>query len=127
MNTTASSDWAKKQAHAILDEFTPLPEWEYDKRHEILVKNLLAAAKVPEGCVRTADGVDRKVLGEFFYTEDGAIVADGARVYFPNERDSIIEWDVSGAGDHVPVGKYWSTREAAQAALAARVEVNREG
>ncbi len=58
MNTTASSDWAKKQAHAILDEFTPLPEWEYDKRHEILVKNLLAAAKVPEGCVRDEHGKD---------------------------------------------------------------------
>ena len=64
------------------------------------------------------DGKVRKVLGTLMYTEDGCIVADCGRVYFLDEDGDVIEWDASGTGDHIPVERCYSTREAAQAAAA---------
>ena len=80
------------------------------------------AARIISQC-RAAGFIDekgevRKVLGTLMYTEDGCIVADCGRVYFLDEDGDVIEWDASGTGDHIPVERCYSTREAAQAAAA---------
>lgn len=65
--------------------------------------------------------MDTKVLGAFLFTDDGLIVGEGSRVYFWNvnrmtDEPFICEWDVSGAGDHIPVENFYSSRESAAAA-----------
>ena len=47
-----------------------------------------AAPPVPEGCVRTPDGVDRKVLGTLPVTADGCVAGDGMTAYCPNGHEN---------------------------------------
>lgn len=73
------------------------------------------AARVPKGCVRTADGVDRKVLGTLPITADGCVVGagEGSRTWTMTE-DGVSSFACAD-------GWYrhrYSTREAAEAALA---------
>lgn len=74
------------------------------------------------GTILDGAGNVRRVRGELVTSEEGDVIADGARVYFPNENGNIVEWDVQGPGDHIPVGKFWTSREAALAAQGAKHE-----
>jgi hypothetical protein len=72
--------------------------------------------KAPPGHIINDQGNVLPLLGSLLLTDDGYVVAEGARVYFVGRDDSVLEWDVSGAGDHIPVQNFYSTRAAAEAA-----------
>lgn len=96
---------------------------------ESLATALRDAARVPEGCVRTADGVDRKVLGTLPLTADGCVVMPGEMVYVPDyafawtlqpeQTVAVATQDSDGYWRDMVVGECYSTREAAEAALKA--------
>lgn len=80
----------------------------------------IGRAKVPEGHVRTPDGVDRKVLGTLQITADGCVIGEGADLFCwwqPQYTDDgpILEHRHGPSGVIDPKGCY-STREAAQSA-----------
>lgn len=69
----------------------------------------------------TESGEVRRVLGQLMLTAEGHIVADGGRVYFVgSDGETVVEWDASGTGDHIPVEVCYSSRAAAEAAKGGR-------
>lgn len=95
------------------------------------------AARVPEGYVRTADGVDRKVLGTLPITADGCVPGLGASVSWPGYGEEYVYdghvryslvWAASiPVESSTPVRDCYSTREAAEAALAQPTPARGEG
>lgn len=130
------SDWAMNKAKAIVDDirfkFNYAPTYETEWTLHAIATALREAARVPEGCVRDDKGVDRKVLGTLPVTADGAVVMVGQMVWPPrrgsaftllsNRTIAIAVPNGDGQWRDMTVGECYSTREAAQAALAARGE-----
>ena len=121
----AKHDWAAKKAEEILGQSdVPLVAW----LARDIATALRDAARVPEGCVRTADGVDRKVLGTLPITADGCVPGLGASVSWPGYGEEYVYdghvryslvWAASiPVESSTPVRDCYSTREAAEAALA---------
>lgn len=128
-----SGDWANQAAHIIMQNDGIQPS-QYPL-YEAIVAGLAAAhargmadaARVPEGCVRTADGVDRKVLGTLPITADGCVPGLGASVSWPGYGEEYVYdghvryslvWAASiPVESSTPVRDCYSTREAAEAAL----------
>ena len=83
---------------------------------------LTRAGKVPDGHVRTPDGVDRKVLGTLPMTLDGVVAGDGASVWINYYGGPPAEFHLHLRSDPTPwegpqtAHHSYSTREAALAA-----------
>ena len=78
--------------------------------------SLRAAAAVPAGCVRDDNGVVRKVLGTLPVTADNMIAGSAASLWWLDHTTVVQHVSVLP----IRVDDCYSTREAAQAALAAR-------
>ena len=77
---------------------------------------LRSAAAVPAGCVRDDNGVVRKVLGTLPVTADNMIAGSAASLWWLDHTTVVQHVSVLP----IRVDDCYSTREAAQAALAAR-------
>lgn len=99
--------------------------------YESEIVTLTSALTVPEGCVRTADGVDRKVLGTLPMTADGCVVGRDATFWTSNMAGHVFN---RATGPHTydiyvnpfETGEIWSTRNALESVLAAKKEPNDE-
>ena len=141
-----SSDWAAKKDYVVSATLKRIEGWrnmDSDARLgvkgclEDMAESLRAAHRVPEGCVRTADGVDRKVLGTLPITADGCVPGLGASVSWPGYGEEYVYdghvryslvWAASiPVESSTPVRDCYSTREAAEAALAQPTPARGEG
>lgn len=123
-------DWAA-EAKRLVNELRKCGTDECPECMDSITTALRAAAAVPAGCVRDDKGVDRKVLGTLPVTADGCVVAPNGYVWVMPPHCAnpagfgFRVMDISCSFFATPERDIrwqdcYSTREAAQAALAAR-------